>query len=499
MDKKNNELIKKALENAKKIVMYKDNDGKDVTYLDTMLNQRIEGPTNAGSSYNMSKEELLNKLLNGKWEEVEHPGVKEGCRCFKMPLKGLEGILDIKDLPETTNFYAIDPKHTGNISVGAAGIQKKEVDDTYLIVGKDDINGIEDDVVFTFHPGEPVAPSNVTTQEIPDGKKLSLDEIKNLGFDKVKFMSKEMEKEYIEKNDELIFDEYKISPEERTEDNLWEMLYNKLTDGYHFSELEEAIVRKIGTDKIKKHIEKYPSDIYAFSPIIVNNPELINIATQKLGFVPNLKEDSEILKEHPELKENLKYNMKGFSFKQKICKSHYSDKNSNDIYTGMFEHTYFLEKNNEKYEFTFSDHDEDLMFSPYDSEADFRKVDEFTSEIDFPIKPDEDSKFFIESTYSDNIDSDHHSLHSKFFDYYQQGGDYTSRKITVNPQYFEGAEQALEKAKLEVVEYQNRKNEEKLNEEKEKSQNDSPQKKFRTLSDLIGLVINKNKEDKEIR
>ena len=54
----------------------------------------------------------------------------------------------------------------------------------------------EGDVVFTFHPGEPVRPSEVETKDIPDGARLSKEQAKELGFDKVKYLSNEMLEQY---------------------------------------------------------------------------------------------------------------------------------------------------------------------------------------------------------------------------------------------------------------------------------------------------------------
>lgn len=194
---RNNEFVKKALNNAKKLIMGKDEEGNDKTYLDVMLNQRIEGKNNAGSSYKVdSKEELYQKLISQEWSETTHPDVMPGCKVFKSNLAGLEGILDIDDLPDDVELYAIDPKETGKIGIGAGNIEKNPVKETYLIVGKEQIDGKEEDVVFTFHPGEPVRPSEIETKEIPDGTKLTKEEAEQLGFDKVKYLSDKLLEQY---------------------------------------------------------------------------------------------------------------------------------------------------------------------------------------------------------------------------------------------------------------------------------------------------------------
>lgn len=193
-------FVKKALKTANDLVIKKDEHGKDITYLQSMLQQRIEGPTNAGSSYeNVTERELLENLLNADWEETSHPDVMEGCRVFKCNLPGLEGILNLDELDENTELYAIDPKGTGNIGIGAGNVTKKIAQETYLITGKEMIDGIEKDIVFTFHPGEPVRPSQVKAEKVADGTKLTVAKARKLGLDKAKYLSDDMLQMYREK------------------------------------------------------------------------------------------------------------------------------------------------------------------------------------------------------------------------------------------------------------------------------------------------------------
>ena len=55
---------------------------------------------------------------------------------------------------------------------------------TYLITGKED--GV--DVVFTFHPGEPIRPSIVEVKDLNHGAKVSKAYAKELGFDLAKIV-----------------------------------------------------------------------------------------------------------------------------------------------------------------------------------------------------------------------------------------------------------------------------------------------------------------------
>ena len=126
-------------------------------------------------------------LLNAKWDEVKHEKVSGDCRCFvttDIP-GGRYGLIDVDDLNNDALFMTIDPKNTGKVSIVAAGQRLgKPVKETYLITGhEDDIDG---DIMFTFHPGEPVLPSMLDVSELAVGIVLSKKEVLNLGFSKAK-------------------------------------------------------------------------------------------------------------------------------------------------------------------------------------------------------------------------------------------------------------------------------------------------------------------------
>ena len=195
-------FVKEAFNNASKIIM------GDSNYQDIMVNQRVEGPQNAGSSYDMTAEEIKETINRTFWEEVkDDPNVTEGCRLFRSygAFVGLNGIMDIKDIPnyKEQTYYAIDPKGTGKISIGIGNVPKQKKYHTYLIVGPEEINDKTEQVVYTFHPGPPVSPSMVETKDISDGTKLTYKEVEKLGFSKVKYMSPEMVKEYDGKSSEM--------------------------------------------------------------------------------------------------------------------------------------------------------------------------------------------------------------------------------------------------------------------------------------------------------
>lgn len=177
-----NELIRLAVENTKRVVP---------GYFEMTLHNRLSG--GVGSVYEQfeSEEELEKAILNADWEETTHPAVNpEYCRVFKAKLPGRFGLVKIDSLPDDVELTADDSKSTGTIAMTVKGIRGVEVQDTYLIIGKelDKNDNIEYYVVFTFHPGEPVKPSLVETASVSHGAKVSKAYAKELGFDLAKIV-----------------------------------------------------------------------------------------------------------------------------------------------------------------------------------------------------------------------------------------------------------------------------------------------------------------------
>ena len=192
-------FVKQSFANAAKL------PSKDGNYQDAILAQRVSGDTNAGSSYDMTASELKQAVYKANWVEVKHPNVEEPCRVFTttdIP-KGKNGIRNIEDFSDDTVFYAIDRKDTGFVGIGVAGENASEyVSTTYLIVGPEEINGKTEDIVYTFHPGEPLKLKNeqTTSKELPDGTVLTKSQVLDMGFKHCKLMNKSLVKEYENKH-----------------------------------------------------------------------------------------------------------------------------------------------------------------------------------------------------------------------------------------------------------------------------------------------------------
>lgn len=169
------DLIANAIDNTKRVVP---------GYFENTVRNRLSG--GIGSIYDQfeTSEELEKALLSADWEETTHPSVLAGCRVFKANLPGRLGIIEIDTLPDDVELIADDSKSTGNVAMTVKGVRGTVVPETYLIIGKEK----DVDVVYTFHPGEPVKPSIVSTSTVNHGSVVSKREAKKLGFDLAKIV-----------------------------------------------------------------------------------------------------------------------------------------------------------------------------------------------------------------------------------------------------------------------------------------------------------------------
>lgn len=155
-------------------------------YFERTCTQRLAG--GAGSIFEdiNTVEEMEEALRTADWSETMHPDVMPGCKAYKTTdIKGGRlGLVKIEDLPENVEIIASDPKGTGKVSMTVHGELGPAAEETWLITG--DEEGHE--IVFTFHPGEPVRPSILEVKDCPDGTVLSKEEAINLGFNLAKIV-----------------------------------------------------------------------------------------------------------------------------------------------------------------------------------------------------------------------------------------------------------------------------------------------------------------------
>lgn len=149
-------------------------------YWRACLAQRAgDSPGAAGSIYpGLSPEQVEAKLVSAEWEEYSHEAIMAGCVAFKAALPGQLGIVSLLTLPEDTPVVLDDRKNTGKVSATVSGVRGETVQFTVIILGQE--QGRE--VVFTFHPGDPIRPSVVPCKAGLHGKKITIGEAFAMGF-----------------------------------------------------------------------------------------------------------------------------------------------------------------------------------------------------------------------------------------------------------------------------------------------------------------------------
>ena len=151
-------------------------------YFEKTLAQRAG---TVGSIYpGLTAEQIEAAITAAVWEPYSHENVQPGCTAFRAPLPGQLGIVPLAGLGPEAVVVLDDRKNKGTVSATVAGVRGEEVNFTILILGQE--QGRE--VVYTFHPGEPVVPSTVTTQPGLHGKVTTVGEALAMGLTSAKIV-----------------------------------------------------------------------------------------------------------------------------------------------------------------------------------------------------------------------------------------------------------------------------------------------------------------------
>jgi hypothetical protein len=155
-------------------------------YFEKTLAQRLP-KTGAGSVVVglENAEELETALINADWESYSHPAVMAGTEAFiTKDIRGQYGVISLADLPADAVVTLDDRKDTGMVSAVVKGVRGRDVDFTVLILGPEQ----GEEVVFTFHPGDPVNPSRVQAVPGLHGKAVTVSQALGMGLETVKIV-----------------------------------------------------------------------------------------------------------------------------------------------------------------------------------------------------------------------------------------------------------------------------------------------------------------------
>lgn len=126
-----------------------------------------------------SVEKIEEALYESSWSEYSHPDLQDGTTAFAThDLHGFMGVVKLSELPSDALVALDDRKGTGKVSAVVKGVRGQETTLTVVILG--DEQGKE--VVFTFHPGEPVRASQVSMEPGMHGREVTVDEALKMGL-----------------------------------------------------------------------------------------------------------------------------------------------------------------------------------------------------------------------------------------------------------------------------------------------------------------------------
>lgn len=156
-------------------------------YYDKLLLSRaglINGSINpdaAGSIYpGFSPETLPTLIAQEEWQPYDHPDIAPGCFGFRAEhgdrAIGLMGVVDLWAYTYAS-ITLEDPKNTGFVEAYVRCTSRHIVTFTTAILGNE--GGRE--VVFTFHPGDPISPSRVPAKD-NIGRKVTRDDCIAMGL-----------------------------------------------------------------------------------------------------------------------------------------------------------------------------------------------------------------------------------------------------------------------------------------------------------------------------
>lgn len=132
--------------------------------------------------------ELENQLMMAVWLKYDHPNIAPGCHgyiTYSQHLNGYIGMIPVKMIPKGTRCFMKDVKGSGTLSLCVKPFNGDmwPVNYTVLITGDDGYG----ECMFTFHPGDPLKPSTLSSDGsnefgLKDGDGISVERAIELGF-----------------------------------------------------------------------------------------------------------------------------------------------------------------------------------------------------------------------------------------------------------------------------------------------------------------------------
>lgn len=139
--------------------------------------------TTAGSFFAVPQ--TIDSLIAADWQEFDPGAARFGtCRYFKAPIVGYLGIVPLSMLDGQDGYELQVAEAHGGAIAGMAELQVRsafgpeQVLESTLIIGEHE----GQTVVFTFHPGLPIAPDQISLADAGGVGPITLEAAKAVGF-----------------------------------------------------------------------------------------------------------------------------------------------------------------------------------------------------------------------------------------------------------------------------------------------------------------------------
>jgi len=157
-------------------------------YLRQCLRQRVQGPHASGSVFTAPthENELLHMLCGAAWKPYTHKDVLPGCTAFEAPLEGRTGVVSLDQFAPSKRIITLaDPKGTGDLSAHVPFAEVGTLEHAFfsvIILGPNEEEPEEPEMVWTFHPGAPVRPSMTKVTPGVVSELVTVSEARDRGF-----------------------------------------------------------------------------------------------------------------------------------------------------------------------------------------------------------------------------------------------------------------------------------------------------------------------------
>lgn len=164
-----------------------------VPYLLKVLGQRAHGAAGqAGSHFSpgLGVEAILGQMMMAEWTPYAHEAVAPGAAAFRCPIPGHVGVVHLSTLDPSTSISIVSPKGLpgGQAAVVVEAGPLPSVDFSVALVGHGAELGVDDSVLWTVHPGDPVRPTELPEELV--GRVVPVAKARALGVEWVKIIQR---------------------------------------------------------------------------------------------------------------------------------------------------------------------------------------------------------------------------------------------------------------------------------------------------------------------